>query len=91
MDRLAALLIGRSLRMLRRGALFFGAVFLVMAAVFIIADPRSPSTWLIVAITGLLGWSFWRRTQRWHREWGGLLNNPVERKAAGDENDARDA
>lgn len=68
MERLVSMLIGRSLRGLMFARRFFIAVFALVAVVFVAVDPLSPATWLMLGLTGLMGWLFWRRTNEMRRQ-----------------------
>lgn len=70
MDRLVAKLLSWSLGMLARARSFFLIVYLLVAAVFVVVDPWSVGTWIIVAVAGLMGLVFWTRVTRWKQVWG---------------------
>ena len=76
MERLASAIIGRSLAMLRRGGLFFIAVYLLTAIVFVAVDPYSVGTCAILVISGLMGLLFWVRVKSWQHRWARLADPP---------------
>lgn len=55
---------GWSLGMLRRARVFVASVFGLGAAIFLAADPRSPTGWLIAVVLAAGAYGFWRHVTR---------------------------